>query len=671
MTYGSIFRIREKMIEPLGEARSDIFILSELAKRLGYGHLYPQTEDELLEYALKDSGFTLGEVRKAGGIVSIDTEMMQYRKWEKGTLRKDGKPGFDTPSGKFEIASSVLEEYGYDPLPKFTEPAESPSSRPDLFKDYPLIFNSGARVNTSFHTQHHGIKGLYRERPEPAVMMNTKDARKRGIKNGDMVIIKTPRGSITQRALVTDDIKQGCIDANHACGGPVGPKAWRQCNINDLTDIDNYDPISGFPVYKALLCQIVKADSKDEPVIMGSGEADTKDIEVTEVKKEDRIIYLDNNATTEIAREVKEYMEEIEDIYGNPSSIHRQGRRAKKVLEDARLSMAQQLNCTAKRIIFTGSGTESDNIAIKGMALAQKGKKDHIITSVIEHPAVIASCRWLETQGFKVSYLPVDKRGIVHPDDLKKEITDKTCLVSIMLANNETGSIQPVKELAEITRDRGIIFHTDAVQALGKIPVNVQDLGVDMLSVSAHKLNGPKGVGALYMRKDIEIEYLIHGGGQESGVRSATENVPGIAGFGKAAELIPGRLKDIEEIKRLRNMLESGIKKLVPEYILNASPDNRLPNTSNIVLPGLRGESIVLEAARRELYFSSGSACHSGSPKPSHVLLAIGLNEEDAHCSLRFSLGHKTTEEEILRALDIIKDIIVDSKNIIRFIPCK
>jgi cysteine desulfurase NifS len=404
---------------------------------------------------------------------------------------------------------------------------------------------------------------------------------------------------------------------------------------------------------------------------MGSGEADIKDIGIVEARKEEGIIYLDNNATTEIAREVKEYIKEIDDIYGNPSSIHRQGRKAKKIIEDARLSMAQQLNCTAKRIIFTGSGTESDNIAIKGVALAQKGKKDHIITSVIEHPAVLASCRWLETQGFKVSYLPVNKSGIVDPDDLKKEITGKTCLVTIMLANNETGSIQPVKELAEITRDRGIIFHTDAVQALGKIPVDVRDLGIDMLSVSAHKLNGPKGVGALYMRKGIELEYLIHGGGQESGVRSATENVPGIAGFGKAAELIPGRLKDIKEIRRLRNMLESGIKEIVPEYILNGSPDKRLPNTLNIVLPGLRGESIVLEAARRELYFSSGSACHSGSPKPSYVLLAIGLSEEDAHCSLRFSLGHNTTEEEILRALDIIKDIIVDSRNIIRFIPCK
>jgi cysteine desulfurase NifS len=671
MTYGSLFRIRERLIEPLGEARSDVFILAELAKRLGYGHLYPQTEDELLEYVLKGSGFTPEDVRKAGGTVSIDTEMMQYKKWEKGGLREDGAPGFDTPSGKFEIASSILDEYGYEPLPKYTEPAESPSSRPDMAKKFPLIFNSGARVNTSFHTQHHGIKGLNRERPEPAVMINTGDARKRGISSGDMVKIMTPRGSITQRALVTDDIMAGCIDANHACGGPVGPEAWQNCNINDLTDLENHDPISGFPVYKALLCQIEKAGESGEPVIIGSGETVSPVPEAADTKGTGRSIYLDNNATTEMAPEVAEYISEVNHIYGNPSSIHSQGRKAKKVIEDARRSIARQLNCTAKRIVFTGSGTESDNMAIKGAALANEGERDHIITSVIEHAAVLNSCRWLESRGFRVSYLPADGQGIVAPEELEKIIDDRTCLVTVMLANNITGSIQPVRELAGITKEYGALFHTDAVQALGKTRVDIEELGADLLTISAHKVYGPKGVGALYIRKGVRLEYLIHGGGQEYGIRSATENVQGIAGFGRAAGNIQENLRDASEMERLRDMLEAGIKEMVPDYIFSGSRKSRLPNTLNVILPGIRGESIVLEAARRGLYFSSGSACHSGSSEPSHVLLAMGYSREEAHCSLRFSLSHRTIEEEISAALDIIKDIITDSRNIIRFIPCK
>jgi cysteine desulfurase NifS len=670
MTYGSLFRIRERMIEPLGEARSDVFILAELARRLGYGHLYPQNEEELLTHVLKGSGFSLKDVRDAGGVVSIDTEMMQYKKWEKGRLRKDGKPGFDTPSGKFEIASTILEEYGYDPLPKYTEPIESPASRPDLFKKYPLIFNSGARINTSFHTQHHGINGLSGQRPEPAVTINTIDAEKRGIANGDMVMIKTSRGSVAQRAFVTDDIKEGCIDANHACGGPIGPKAWQNCNINDLTDMDNFDPISGFPVYKVLLCDIVKIDDNSSQVIMDAGQADTKQMEPAEAKSSLKTIYLDNNATTMVSDAVKEYISRVLEIYGNPSSIHSQGRKAKKIIEQARLILAQQLNCTARRIIFTGSGTESDNMAVKGVALANR-EKNHIITSTIEHPAVLASCRWLETRGYRISYLPVDKTGAVDPIDLKKKITDQTCLVTIMMANNITGALQPIKELAKIARERGVLFHTDAVQAFGKIPIDVEELGVDLLTVSAHKVYGPKGVGALYMRKGIELEYLIHGGGQESGIRSATENVPGIAGFGKAAEAIPVYLSSSGKISELRDMLESGVKEIIPDYMFIGNRQNRLPNTLNVIFPDIRGESVVLEASKRGLCFSSGSACHSGSPDPSHVLLAMGLTEQEAHCSLRFSLGHDTDREEILRSIGIIRDIIDSSRNIIRFIPCK
>ncbi|MGB7002224.1 MAG: molybdopterin-dependent oxidoreductase [Halobacteriota archaeon] len=258
MTYGSIFRIRERVIEPLGEARNDFFILAELADRLGYGHLYPQNEEELLRHVLKGSGFTLENVHKVGGTVQSQTVKMQYRKWEKGLLRPDGKPGFETPSGKFEIASTILEEHGYDPLPVYTEPQESPLSQPERAKKFPLVFNSGARVTTDFHAQHHGIESLLKERPEPTVTINVSDARARGIKNGDLVHIKTSRGQITLRAIVTDSIVKGAVEANMGGGCHVGPKAWQEGNINELTDLQQYDPISGFPVYKALLCDVHK-----------------------------------------------------------------------------------------------------------------------------------------------------------------------------------------------------------------------------------------------------------------------------------------------------------------------------------------------------------------------------------------------------------------------------
>jgi anaerobic selenocysteine-containing dehydrogenase len=261
MTYGPVFRLREKVIEPQGEARNDFLIMAGLAKRLGYGHLYPQTEEDLLRHVLKGSGFTLEDVRAAGGTVRVPGAMMQYRKWEKGLLRAGGKPGFDTPTGKFEIASSVLEEYGYDPLPVYTEPQESPRSQPGLTERFPLIFNSGSRVTTDFRSQHHGVPELCRERPEPTVTINTKDADTRNIADGDLVHVSTLRGRVEMRALVTDDIVRGTIDANMGGGGPVGPKAWQDCNINELTDISRYDPISGFPVYKALLCDVSNRSS--------------------------------------------------------------------------------------------------------------------------------------------------------------------------------------------------------------------------------------------------------------------------------------------------------------------------------------------------------------------------------------------------------------------------
>lgn len=676
MTYGSIFRIREKVIEPIGEARNDFFILSKLADRLGYGHLYPQNENELLKYVLKGSGFNLQQVRKAGGIVNSPTEILQFKKWEKGTLRRDGKPGFETPSGKFEIASSVLEENGYDPLPVYTEPKESSVSKPELAKRYPLILNSGSRVTSDFRSQHHGIKPLIKMRAEPLVTMHSIDAKERKIKTGDMVQIITKRGDVSMRAFVTDDIIQGAIDADMGGGGPVGPEAWQNTNINELTDLQNYDPISGFPVYKALLCEISKISEGKNRLTINSGEMgstdESTDWDTKNLKDDLKRIYLDHNATTAIDPEVKKVMQKfLQEGQGNPSSIYEEGKNAKLAMESARRNVSHLLNCTARRIIFTGGGSEANNLAIKGIALAEWNTKRHIITSSIEHPSVLNTFRWLEKSGYKITYLPVDSMGIVDPDDLKKSISSETSLISVMLANNETGSIQPIKELATIAREKGVIFHTDAVQAAGKISIDLVDLGVDLLTISGHKFYGPKGVGALYVKKGVEIESLIHGGSQENKLRAGTENVLAIVGLGKAAELGVQRLPEMKKIGQLRNKLEKGIKDLVPEYKLNGHPKNRVPVTLNLTLPGMRGESIVLAMDQKGISLSSGSACRAGSPKPSHALLAMGLSEEDAHCSLRFSLGIHNTEIEIDRTLKYLSDVIKESKNIIRFVPCR
>ncbi|MCF8094374.1 MAG: IscS subfamily cysteine desulfurase [Desulfobacteraceae bacterium] len=670
MVYGSLFRIRERMIEPMGEARSDFFILAELADRLGYGHLYPQTEREMFDYVLKGSGFTYDDVKAAGGTVSVETDMMQYRKWEKGLLRSDGQPGFETPSGKFEIASGILEEYGYDSLPVFTPPAEGPRTRPDLAEHYPLIFNSGARLRTSFHTQHHGIGSLNRHRPEPSVILNSSDAEVRGIENGDKVRIKTVRGAVCMRARVTDDIAPGSIDANHACGGPVGPEAWQQTNVNDLTDLDQYDPISGFPVYKCLLCEVEKADAEDRLEI-GSEDLTADEIPIgsQHQTQAEEPIYLDHNATTPMDPEVRDAVTQAMEVYGNPSSIHSRGISAGKILDEARRKTAGALGCTVRRLVFTGGGTEAVNLAIKGALACCDKKRNHIITSVIEHPAVLNTCRWLESGGYRVTYLGVDQTGRVRPADLEAAISGQTALVSIMTANNETGTIQPVSELAEIARDRGALFHTDAVQAFGKIPIYLE--GIDLLSVSAHKVYGPKGVGALYIAKGVDMEPLVHGGGQEFGLRSGTENLPGIAGFARAAERIPETLSDAKRFQDLRDRLWTGIGTIIRDCRLNGHPRHRLPNTLNITLPGFRGESVVLEMARHGICFSSGSACHSGSSEPSHALLAMGLSKEEAHCALRFSLGRHNTRDEVERVLKKLEKTLTESKNIVHFVPCR
>ncbi|HEY97488.1 MAG TPA: aminotransferase class V-fold PLP-dependent enzyme [Dehalococcoidia bacterium] len=672
MVYGPILRLRERIIEPLGEARNDYLIMAGLAEKLGYGHLFPQSEDEMIRLALDGSGFTPEDIREKGGWVRIPVPMLEYKKWQKGGLRQDGKPGFETPTGKFEIWSTTLEEYGYEPLPRYIEPREGPLGSPALAREYPLVFNSGARTPNDFRSQHHGIEGLATEYPEPAVEINRVDAAERHIVSGDLVDVVTPRGSVPFRALVTDDIMKGTIECSMGGGTPVGPKAWRERNVNELTDLDNFDEISGFPVYKALLCDVVKVAS-------GKGEEGVKPVmkrkkkaSLTRARTEPRKqIYLDNNATTPVADAAREAMlPYLEAEYGNPSSIHAAGRDARVAVEKARRQVASLINTSPRRIVFTGGGSEADNLALVGIANARRDKGNHIITTAIEHPAVLNTAKFLEKSGFRITYLEVDGFGCLESEKLRAAISDETILVSIMLANNEVGTILPIRELCDIAHEKGILFHTDAVQAIGKIKVDVEELGVDLLSISGHKFGAPKGVGALYIRKGVEIEPLIHGGQQESGFRAGTENVPSIVGLGKAAELAGQTWQKGRRIEALRDRLEEGIKKLVPYARLNGHPVSRLPNTLNMTLPELRGESIVIAMDRHGIALSSGSACKSGSPEPTHVLLAMGRTEEEAHCSVRFSLSHNTTKKDIDDTIAALKQVL-EEKDTVRLIPCK
>jgi cysteine desulfurase NifS len=672
MVYESAFRIREKLLEPVGEARYDFFILAGLAKRLGYGRLFPQTEDELLSYALSDSGFTLADVRNMGGIAQVPTVMMQYRKWEKGFLRDDGKPGFNTPSGAFEIASSLLEEYGYDPLPRYAEPRESPQAQSMLTKRFPLVFNSGARHNVDLHALHQSIPDLSKARPVPTVTINTKDAADRGIMNGDKVIIQTARGQVEMFAFVTDDIVEGAIEASGAGGGALGASEWQKACVNELTDLDNYDRVSGFPAYKALLCDVTKAGDSWAVRVTSSGEyepaATTEERTVPH-----RAIYLDHNATTMISASVQESMIDFITQYGNPSSIHSLGKNAHQAIEEARKALAVLINCTSRRLVFTSGGSEGNNFVIKGVAFAAPEGKNHIITSSIEHPSVKGACEWLKEGGFSITYLPVDKNGVVDPKDLAEAITSRTFLVTIMAANNETGSIQPIAELAKIARAKDVLFHTDAVQTIGKIPVDIEAWGVDFLTLSAHKFHGPKGAGAVYVRKGADsLAPLIHGGKQERGLRGGTENMLAVVGMGRAAHIAWQHLDQTQnKVRNMRDMLYQGICGIEPRAKLNGHPTKRLPNTLNVTLPGIRGESLVLALDSRGIFFSSGSACKSGSPEPSPALLAMGLSEEEVHCSVRFSLGVDNTEDDIEAIIQALHDVIHSSVTSVRFVSCR
>mgnify|MGYP000327280404 FL=1 len=362
-----------------------------------------------------------------------------------------------------------------------------------------------------------------------------------------------------------------------------------------------------------------------------------------------RDIYLDHAATTYTdPRVLEEMLPYFTEIYGNPSSLHETGRKAAKAVATARAQVAAAINAKPQEIYFTAGGTESDNWALR-IALAGKDKKDcHIITSAIEHHAILHACQQLEKEGVEVTYLPVDEYGRVSVDSAAKALKSNTVLVSIMAANNEIGTLQPIREIGALLKDKPVLFHTDAVQAMGAVPVDVEDWGVDMLSMSAHKFYGPKGIGALYVRKGIKIISFIHGGAQERRHRAGTENVPGIVGMGKAIELARENLaEESDRLTKLRDKLINGIIDRIPEIRLDGHPTERLPNNVHFCFKYIEGESLLLSLDVEGIRASSGSACTSGALDPSHVLLALGLDHGTAHGSLRLTLGHVTTEEDI------------------------
>ncbi len=381
------------------------------------------------------------------------------------------------------------------------------------------------------------------------------------------------------------------------------------------------------------------------------------------------MIYMDYNATTPIDERVLDSMlPYLREEFGNPSSIYSLAQRARKAVEEAREKLAKLLNCDPKEIIFTSGGTESDNFALKGIAYANQDKGKHIITSQIEHHAVLNTCKFLEKQGFQITYLPVDRYGVVELEALERSITPQTILISIMFANNEVGTIQPIKEIARIARKYGVYFHTDAVQAVGKIPIDVKELGIDLLSLSAHKFYGPKGVGALYVRRGVRIVPFIQGGEQEKGRRGGTENVAGIVGLGKAVEIAQEEMEEEEKrVRALRDQLEKGLLERIPEVILNGHPQNRLYNTLSICVKYVEGESMLINLDREGICASSGSACTSGSLEPSHVLLAMGVPPEVAHGSLRFSLGKFNKEEDVERVIEVLPPIVEELRKISPF----
>ncbi|MGB2601036.1 MAG: cysteine desulfurase NifS [Candidatus Omnitrophota bacterium] len=374
-----------------------------------------------------------------------------------------------------------------------------------------------------------------------------------------------------------------------------------------------------------------------------------------------RKVYLDSNATTKVYPEVAEAIQKTySDQYGNASSVHSFGRDAKKYLEAARIQVASLINAgSAEEIVFTSGGTESDNFAIKGAVKALKEKGNHIITSSVEHPAVLNTCKSLEKEGFQVTYLAVDECGVINLDELKNSITSKTILITIMAANNETGTLMPIEEIGKIAEETGILFHTDAVQMVGKMPFDVQKVKAQLVSLSAHKINGPKGAGALYIKKGTRLEPIQHGGHQEKGRRAGTENIPAIVGFGKACQLAKERLTEYSErTKKLRDMLYNRIEKEIKQIKLNGHPAERLPNTLNVSFKSLEGESIILSLDLEGIATSTGSACTSGSLEPSHVLKSMGVEPLSLQGSVRFSFGAMSAESDVEYVMEKLPPII-------------
>lgn len=376
------------------------------------------------------------------------------------------------------------------------------------------------------------------------------------------------------------------------------------------------------------------------------------------------MIYLDNSATTPLNEEVLKEMEPYFcEYFGNPSTLYSLGQKSKEALEEARKRVADAINAKPEEIIFTSGGSESDNLAIKGIAFKNQEKGKHIITSEIEHPAVKETLVFLESIGFEVTYLPVYGDGIVKIEDLKKAIRDDTILITVMHANNEIGTIQPIAEIGKIAKEKGIIFHTDAVQTFGKIPVDVQELGVDLLSLSSHKIYGPKGVGALYIRKNTKLVPQIHGGGQERGLRSGTENIPGIVGFGKAAEMASENQKrDYDYLIQIRDGIIDKVLEEIPASYLNGDREKRLPNIINFRFSAIEGESLILLLDAKGINSSTGSACSSKNLKASPILKALGLEDVDVHGSLRLSLGLENSIEDV----DVVVEAIRESVETLR-----
>lgn len=379
------------------------------------------------------------------------------------------------------------------------------------------------------------------------------------------------------------------------------------------------------------------------------------------------MIYLDNAASTAIHQDVlDEMIPYLKDLYGNPSSIHRYGRQTEKAIKNARRQIANIINVLPDEILLTSGGTESNNTALYG--LTKNSKKKQIITSSIEHEAILEPCKRLEESGFDVLYLPVDEYGLINPTAVKNAISDDTCLVSIMLANNEVGTIQPIEEISKICHEKNIPLHSDAVQAVGKIPIDMSKLGVDLLSISSHKLNGPKGVGALYIRKGIQVDPLILGGGQEGGLRSGTENVASIVGFGKACEIALQNLDDNNsKLCELRDYLVSKITKEIPQVSFNGSAEYRLPNNAHFTFLGVNGEDLIIKLDEHGIAASTGSACSVKTQKASHVLQAMGFSHEQITGSLRLSIGIFNTKQEIDETVNILKKVVNELRQVSPF----